>query len=193
MRTAPPFLTGLVQRVSRRQSASQPGVEDQVTMLFDRFHGPLFRYLSVFRLNPADTEEVIQEVFLALFRRLNSGGAVKNAAGWIFGAAHNLGLRQSIRMRRSSELEQPVDARDVADRAPNPEDLYAGYELSRRLQTVVDSLPEMDRHCILLRSEGLRYREIASILDMSLGAVALSLSRSLARIARCAERSNPCC
>jgi DNA-directed RNA polymerase specialized sigma24 family protein len=36
--------------------------------------------------------------------------------------------------------------------------------------------------------EGLRYREIAGILDMSLGAVSLSLARSLARIARAAER-----
>jgi RNA polymerase sigma-70 factor (ECF subfamily) len=58
----------------------------------------------------------------------------------------------------------------------------------QRLQSVVQALPEQDRRCLFLRAEGLRYREIAEILDMSLGAVSLSLSRSLARIARAAER-----
>lgn len=39
-----------------------------------------------------------------------------------------------------------------------------------------------------LRAEGPRYREIAEVLDMSLGSVSLYLERSLARIARAAER-----
>jgi len=49
-------------------------------------------------------------------------------------------------------------------------------------------LPEQSRRCLFLRAEGLRYREIAQVLDMSLGAVSLSLARSLARIARAVER-----
>jgi RNA polymerase sigma-70 factor (ECF subfamily) len=49
-------------------------------------------------------------------------------------------------------------------------------------------LPEQDRRCLSLRAEGLRYREIAEVLDMSLGAVSIALTRSLARIARSAER-----
>jgi RNA polymerase sigma-70 factor (ECF subfamily) len=40
----------------------------------------------------------------------------------------------------------------------------------------------------MLRAEGLRYREIAQTLAMSLGAVSISLARSLARIARATER-----
>lgn len=184
---AAPFLGGLAQLVSVRRSTARPSLEDQVTRLFDQFRGPLLRYLSVFRLNPADAEDIIQDVFLALFRRLKGGGPVENPAGWIFGAAHNLGLRQATQVRKKIELEQSADIIDLVD-GSNPEDLYAGIELSRRLRSVVDSLPDTDRQCIFLRSEGLRYREIAMILDISLGAVALSLSRSLARIARCAER-----
>jgi RNA polymerase sigma-70 factor (ECF subfamily) len=50
------------------------------------------------------------------------------------------------------------------------------------------TLPEQSRCCLYLRAEGLRYREIAEILDMSLGSVANCLERSLARIARAAEQ-----
>ena len=50
------------------------------------------------------------------------------------------------------------------------------------------ALTEQDQRCLALRAEGLRYREIADVLGMSLGAVAKSLERSLERIARAAQR-----
>jgi RNA polymerase sigma-70 factor (ECF subfamily) len=57
-----------------------------------------------------------------------------------------------------------------------------------RLFGVWQALPEQDRHCLSLRAEGLTYREISQVLDMSLGAISLSLARSLARFARADER-----
>jgi RNA polymerase sigma-70 factor (ECF subfamily) len=56
------------------------------------------------------------------------------------------------------------------------------------MRAVVDALPDLDRRCLFLRAEGLRYREIAGVLDMSLGAVSLSLGRSIARVARAIQR-----
>ena len=53
---------------------------------------------------------------------------------------------------------------------------------------ILDALSEQDRRCLCLRAEGLRYRKIAEILEISLGAVSLSLARSLGRIARPSER-----
>jgi hypothetical protein len=50
------------------------------------------------------------------------------------------------------------------------------------------ALPEQDRRRLFPRAEGLRDREIAGILAMSLGAVSLFLARSPACIARAAER-----
>jgi RNA polymerase sigma-70 factor (ECF subfamily) len=54
----------------------------------------------------------------------------------------------------------------------------------QRLLAVVQALPANDQQCLRLRAEGLRYREIATVLGMSLGAVSISLTRSLARLAR---------
>ena len=48
--------------------------------------------------------------------------------------------------------------------------------------------PNHDQHCLRLRAEGLRYREIAEVLGMSLGAVSISLTRSLARLERADRR-----
>jgi RNA polymerase sigma-70 factor (ECF subfamily) len=58
----------------------------------------------------------------------------------------------------------------------------------RLLVAIVRVLPETDRCCLYLRAEGLRYRDIAQALGISLGAVSLSLGRSLARLARAEKR-----
>ena len=76
----------------------------------------------------------------------------------------------------------------VQDSALNPEDQLAANRTLERLNAVVCALPEQHRWCLYLRAEGLRYREIGEILNMSLGAVCGSLQRSLALMARAAER-----
>jgi RNA polymerase sigma-70 factor (ECF subfamily) len=59
--------------------------------------------------------------------------------------------------------------------------------MHRRIMAVLEALPEQNRWCLYLRAEGLSYREIAEILDMSLGSVANCLERSLAHLARAVE------
>jgi len=76
----------------------------------------------------------------------------------------------------------------MADPGPGPERLFATNQTQDRLQAVVQALPEKDRRCLELRAEGFRYRDIAEKLGMSLGAVCMSLARSLERIARVADR-----
>ena len=71
---------------------------------------------------------------------------------------------------------------------PTPRINFPAHQTQERLLAILRILPEQDRQCLSLRGEGLRYREIAEILGISLGAVSLSLGRSLARIARAAER-----
>jgi RNA polymerase sigma-70 factor, ECF subfamily len=164
-------------------------LENEVVVFFDQFRDPLLRYLSSFGLAFADTEEVVQEAFLSLFQHLERDKPGDNIRGWLFRVAHNLALKRRYRTRQDSEARLEVAAAGSAiDPGPNPEDQMLDSQIHQRLLAVVEALPEQDRRCLFLRAEGLRYREIAEILDMSLGAVSLSLARSLARIARSAER-----
>jgi RNA polymerase sigma-70 factor (ECF subfamily) len=75
-------------------------------------------------------------------------------------------------------------AAEHADPSPGPEAQLSEAQRRYRLLAVVRALPDNDQHCLRLRAEGLRYREIATVLGMSLGAVSISLTRSLARLAR---------
>jgi RNA polymerase sigma-70 factor (ECF subfamily) len=163
-------------------------LEQEVAGLFDRFQDPLLRYLLSLGLTAADAEEIVQEVFLALFQHLRRGKSRRNLRAWVFQVAHNLGLKQRNRFRRdrlafAEPGEIPIENR-LVDETPNPEARMAGSQRQEQLLAVVRALPEQDRRCLSLRAEGLTYREIAHVLGISLGGVSQSLGRSLARLAR---------
>src|SRR5665213_1976154 len=169
------------------QSAKPSPLEEEVVGLFDQLQDRLLRYLLSLGLPAAEGEEIVQETFLALFQHLQRGKPRHNLRGWVFQVAHNLALKQrkTTQRNRQSLVEHGWTS---TDRALDPEQQLATNQRQVRLASVFQALPEQDRRCLSLRAEGLTYREIAEVLDMSLGAVALSLARSLARFARAEER-----
>ena len=163
--------------------------ECEVIHLFEEFRNPLLRYVVSRGLSLHDGEEIIQEVFLALFRHLQLGKSRRNLRGWVFRVAHNLALKQHTANKRALATFDSDEA--LAQRQPaatlNPEEEAASSQRKERMQAVLRALPEQDRCCLYLRAEGLRYREIAATLGISLGAVSIALTRSLARMGRVDE------
>jgi RNA polymerase sigma-70 factor (ECF subfamily) len=163
--------------------------ECEVIHLFEQFRNPLLRYVISRGLSLHDGEEIIQEVFLALFRHLQLGKSRRNLRGWVFRVAHNLALKQYAANKKAQATFDSDEA--LAQRQPaetlNPEEQAASSQRQQRMQAVLRALPEQDRCCLYLRAEGLRYREIAATLGISLGAVSIALTRSLARMGRVDE------
>jgi RNA polymerase sigma-70 factor, ECF subfamily len=161
--------------------------EEEVVTLFDESRSGLLRYLFSFGLHAHDAEEVVQEAFLLLFLHLQRGNSRENLRGWIFRVARNLALKlqkeNHTRLRRIATIEQETRGREFSNDA-NPEDEVWIRQRQLRLLAVVKALPGQDRDCLLLRAEGLRYREIASALGISLGSVAASMARTIARLER---------
>lgn len=165
-------------------------IQDEVILLFDEFRDRLFRYVLSLGLGIHDGEDVIQEVFLSLFRHLRIGRSQENLRGWLFQVAHNLALKQRHRRQRQQATiadEQNPSAERV-DTAENPEEQLASSQRQERLLSAMKALPEQDRWCLSLRAEGLRYREIAQVVGISLGAVSNSLAKSMERLMRVDEQ-----
>lgn len=163
--------------------------EEEIALLFDAWSDGLLRYLLSSGLSVQDGEEVVQEVFLALFQHFVRERPRSNLRGWVFRVAHNLGLKRRSAASRRMEVSIHSDMihSDIVthvDSTPNPEEQAAAAQRQKRLQSIARALPEQDQWCLALRAEGLRYREIAEVLGMSLGSVSGSLARSLGRLAR---------
>ena len=168
-------------------SAKPSPLEEEVVGLFDQLQDRLLRYLLSLGLPAAEGEEIVQETFLALFQHLQRGKPRHNLRGWVFQVAHNLALKQrkATQRNRQNLLEHSWTS---TERALDPEQQLVTNQRQVRLASVLQALPEQDRRCLSLRAEGLTYREIAQVLEMSLGSVSLSLGRSLARFARADQR-----
>lgn len=167
-------------------SAKPSEIEREVMELFEQFRDPLLRYALSLGVSFHDAEEITQEVFLCLFRHLQLGKSRANLRGWLFRVTHNLGLKQLYISQRSNVVNTSdwTTAKEHADPSPDPEEELLSTQRRHRLLAVVRALPKADQCCLRLRAEGLRYREIASVLGMSLGAVSISLTQSLARLIR---------
>jgi RNA polymerase sigma-70 factor (ECF subfamily) len=136
-----------------------------------RAHAPrLFGLASRMLGNPADAEDMLQEIFLAAHRKLDSFRGDAALGTWLYRLATNLCL-DHLRSRagRSSQVTDPLDdepsvvdtgSRRLADQA------VARMDLERALA----ALPEGCRTAFVLHDvEGLEHREVAEVLGIAEG------------------------
>ncbi len=168
----------ICQRV--KQATGESGWES-TARLYREWHAALLRYGQSLGLGVAEAEDVAQDGFLKLFRHLYAGKPSDNLRGWLFRVVYHDALKRVAK--------RPVALKDeAADERLNPEERRMAAEKKARVLRVVNALSEEDRSCLLLRAQGMRYREIAARLGISLGSVANSLARSLAKLESVREK-----
>ncbi|WP_263382172.1 RNA polymerase sigma factor [Granulicella arctica] len=159
-------------------------LDQEMLALFDLLRMPVLRYAVSFGLAQCDGEDILQEVFLALFHHLRKRRSRSNLRAWIFRVTHNLALRRRMLIQSRARLTQ-LDAYTPEEHYTselNPEEIAIAGEQHADLLRVYRTLPDRDQRCLQLRAEGLTYREIAGVVGVSLGTVATILVRSLSRL-----------
>ena len=160
-------------------------LEEKVSRYFEQWRDPVNRYVVAAFGDPIGAEDVTQEAFLQLYRSLHSGQSIDNVRAWVFRTAHNLA---SNRMRSQQFVELLDDESweglrmSLADASPNAEQKLAQLEKFSRLRASTARLTQAERQCLHLRTKGLRYREIAAILDISTTSVADTLYRVIDKL-----------
>lgn len=158
----------------------------KVIDLYDTLRPSLYAYLACLGLSSEESEDITQECFLRLLRHLLEERPERNLRAWIFRVAYNL----SMDIHRLGQRLQAGSAEDIGfsnvrreDTALTPEQQVMNKERLQHLERAISLLTSQQRHCVLLRAEGLRYREIASVLGVSTPRVAELLQRALLRLA----------
>jgi RNA polymerase sigma-70 factor (ECF subfamily) len=159
-------------------------LEEKVTRYFEQWRDPVNRYVIAAFGDPM-AEEITQEAFLQLYRRLHGGQPVLNIRAWVFRAAHSLALNR-IRSQQFTELldEEGWDAlrQTLVDGSSNPEQRLLQIEKFNRLRIAIARLTPPERQCLHLRTKGLRYREIAEILNVGTSTIAETLYRVIDKL-----------
>jgi RNA polymerase sigma-70 factor (ECF subfamily) len=177
--------------IERCLAGEQGGWEDLVKTYTKRVYGICYRFTG--RDNEA--QDLTQEVFLRVFRSLNSFRAGEGSfTVWLTRLARNLLVDHYRRTRQ----ERVTDA--IEDKLPILEEktaqhsrtdgLLAGREAGELLQAALTRLSPELREAVILRDlQEMEYREIARTLNVPEGTVKSRLNRGRAELARVLKRN----
>lgn len=133
-------------------------------------------------------EDLVQEVFIRVYRHIHRFDRSKKFSTWIYTIASNL-AKNELRNRSRNPLvlfqalrktwaddDRPLQFEDPQGR---PDDLFRKRHLRSLVEDTVQRLPEHHRQVFVLRElEGKSYEEIAEITDCNLGTVKSRLNRA---------------
>jgi RNA polymerase sigma-70 factor, ECF subfamily len=180
---AGPDLTDVIERL---KSGDQQALETIFNLYSVKLYNIALRILG----EPADTEEVIQDVFWTVYRKAKSFQGNSQFSTWLYRLTVNAALGKIRRRKSSKEVDYEeympkfqADGhhvvRPVIDWSDNLDEQYSKHELKELLGKALDELKPLDKSVVVLSDlEGLSDREIADTLGLSVSAVKTRLHRA---------------
>ena len=165
-------------------SATLPGVTDaeraRTFTDWTRAHGPaLRRVASSYAHAPAEQDDLLQQIALALWQALPGFRGECSARTFVYRVAHNQGAHFATRERLRRPHPDGDFALDaLADERPDPERALDARRRQGRLFEAIRALPVSHRQVITLALEDLPHDEIAAVLGISVNNVNVRLSRA---------------
>jgi RNA polymerase sigma-70 factor (ECF subfamily) len=169
-----PQVFGSEQVENQRRSQH---LEDRVVELYTTMRPSLLSYAYSVVGSTGESEDLVQGAFLKLFDQLKRDTQIQNLRSWLYRVVHNLAI-DYVRRKGSQESTQ---AEWVVQRSLTSIVHSAEQDLIRKQQIAgsLKALNERERHCLMLRAEGLSYVEIGDVLGLSQKSVSVYLARGV--------------
>ncbi len=156
----------LLERVSSKDD--QVAFREFFNIYFDKVFRSAFAIVKDIELS----EEIAEDVFYNFWQMRRRYEEIKNVEGYLYISAKNLAL---LHIKKGKKIIQV--SRDEFDMIPpiennTPEEIILTKELEQFLDRAVEQLPERCREIFkLVRLKGMKYKEVAGILDISVKTV----------------------
>jgi len=173
-------LDAMLIRVARGDQAA-------FEVVYDRMARPVYGLIRKVLRDPAQSEEVAQEVLLEVWRTAARFDAKRGSApSWVMTIAHRRAVDRvrsetasAEREQRSAALPGPAPADEVA------ETVEASLE-AERVRRCLDGLTDLQREAVTLAFyKGYSYPQVARLLDVALGTIKTRIRDGLIRMRDC--------
>ena len=163
----------------------QQGQQPHLTVLVERYHAPLLRFLlRMSHENRQLAEDLVQETFLRLLASISHYHYPRPFRPWLYTIARNLlrdHLKRADTWRTGSLPDDEID--HWQSKLPEPDTAVATQETHQQIVVTMQQLPHRQKEAILLRYvEDLSLQEISDILNIPVGTVKSRLSLGLKRL-----------
>ncbi|WP_067466401.1 RNA polymerase sigma factor [Actinomadura macra] len=159
------------------------GREPALRVLYDRHSTAMFRLLLRLTSSRPQAEEILQEVWLAVWQSACRFRGESSVRGWLLGVARR---QAHNRLRRREFALAPLEE---ASHVPDPgADVEASVLSAAARETLADAITELPEHLrevvVLALVDELPYRDVAAVLGIPVGTVKSRMSHVRARLMR---------
>ncbi len=161
--------------------AIQQGDEGAYEALFREWYPALVGFSRKFIHDPAESEELVQEMFCQLWDKRNSFNPTTSLKAYLYAAVRNRCFNY-LEHRKVRQRSQEAVAERITEqgRQSSPVQIMEEIETKTRIEQAVAELPNRCREVFeLSRYEGLKYAEIAQKLEISPKTVEVQIGRAL--------------
>lgn len=168
----------------------QEGEAAAFELLFRAYFDELCTFAWRYVQAPDVAEDLVQDVFVSIWQRRAAWKPRRAVKTYLYGAVRNEALKylqhQDVVQRWQEEEQQKS-----LPTARKPDEELGYKELKAGVQYVIDQLPERRRHIFVLhRQHGLTYREIATLLGISVTTVETQIGRALDALRKLLDSSS---
>jgi RNA polymerase sigma-70 factor (ECF subfamily) len=155
-------------------------LDDKFARLLRAEHAALRRLAASYATVPSDTDDLLQEIGIALWRALPSFRGECSERTFLFRIAHNRCVTHLSKRRPTVSL----DDTEIEPEAPDAssEATVADEQQRHRLLRAIRSLPLIHREVVGLYLEGMDYKDIAAVIGISESNVGVRLNRARERL-----------
>ncbi len=170
---------------------------DDYLYLIEKYESKLTRYIHrTVRVMQEDAEDLLQDIFIKVYRNLNGFNQNLKFSSWIYRIAHNEILNYAYKKGKYSDFIQTdisdSDETSIIDKMPGTEDSNADFEAKQSHEKILSALMELPikyREALVLRFfEDKSYNEISDILRKPDGTVATLINRAKRKFEKIAEK-----
>lgn len=179
-----PHITVQLRELQNKIAA---GDETAFTQLYLHFGKKLLQFAVSLVRSREIAEELVEDVFVKLWSNRIQASSIDNITVYLYVAVKNRSLN-ALSQKAHELIAAPFDFLDTAvdTFAPDPYDLMITAEMMGKMKSAIDTLPPRCKMIFkLIREDGLKYKEVAEILNISVNTIDAQMAIAVKRI--CSE------
>ncbi len=156
--------------------------EEGLVALVEKYGERLYWHIRRMVHRHEDADDLLQETFLKAFEHIDRFKGESSLYTWLFRIATNETLQWLERKRRRAAVDLDGVTEQLGERL-KADSYFDGEEVHRLLHAAIAQLPPRQQAVFVLRYfDGLKYEEMAEILQLSVGALKASFYHAKAKI-----------
>jgi RNA polymerase sigma-70 factor (family 1) len=167
----------LLQRVANGDETAFRGI-------YIHFFKRLFQFAFAIVKSREPAEDIIEDIFIRIWQHREDITAIRNLRVYLYTAVKNASLNY-LSQKAHQSITEPFDHIHIDFKASTgtPEQILIGAEMHRRIASAVEALPPRCKMIFkLVREDGLKYKEIAEVLNISVNTVDVQMAIAIKKI-----------